>query len=402
MIFIILLIKFNSSYSQNDGVDNVIGKTYTLVSEALNESREINIYVPEGYDNSEKQYPVLYVLDGQKFFLYGVSLQRLFAFRKYSPDFIVVGITSAYPHRFGHYDAGATDFLDFIQHDVIEFVDKNFRTSKTRFLFGWEYAGALTIQAMTDLPQLFTAFIAASPFPVILDHSSLQHNRLGQLENLLVKDHNFDRFFYFSVSENEGMVEEGTEDLNLMLKTKAPQTMDWFYKILVDEDHTSTPFATLYQGLTHFYHYYPELQFKTLQEYHRAGGMKYVLDYHKQRSEKYGFSSELSNWTKFTLIRNALRVDDFKQFEVFMKAFSSQSFIETLRGRRPYEIAKFYEKNKSYTKAIEIYKILMNKNPTQTQPLKSLGNVYTLLNDKTMADEYHAKADKLNQSNNRK
>ena len=386
----------NISYSQNKGVDNTVGKTYTLQSEALKESREIQVSLPDGYHESDKKYPVLYILDGQKFFLYGVSLQRLFLFRKYTPDFIVVGITTSYPQRFNHFDSGAAEFINFIQKDVLSFVDTNFRTSQTRLLFGWEYAGALALQIMTDFPQLFSAYIAASPFPVIVNYSSLKHTRLDRLDNLLLENSTFDRFFYFSVSKNEGMVEDGTEDLNDMLQTKAPKTMDWFYKVLADEDHTSTPFATLYQGLAKFYNNYPELQFKTLQQFHEAGGMKYVMDYHKKRAEKYGFSAELSSWTKFTLIRNAIRTDDFSQFEVFMKAFNSESFLSNLRGTLAYTIAEYYQKYKKFDKAIEIYTLLMNKNPDTAQPLKSLGDVYTLLKDQNKADEYYKKAEKLN------
>lgn len=394
IIFMILLINSNINYSQdkglkNMGINNIVGKTYILQSQALKESREIKIYLPQGYDKSDKKYPVLYILDGQKFFLYGVNLQQLFNFRKYTPDFIVVGITNTYPQRFSHFNSGAAKFINFIEKDVLSYVDKNFRTSQTRILFGWEYAGALVVQLMTDVPQLFDAYIAASPFPI-------KENRLKRLSNRLLETPDFNRFFYFSVAQDEGMVNDGANDLNTMLLEKSPNTMDWFYKILVDEEHTSTPFSTLYQGIKKYYATYPELQFKNLEKYYQAGGMKYVEDYHKQRAQKFGFSIELSNWTKFTLIRNAIRADDFDQFEIFMKTFKSESFITGLRGTRPYGIAEYYEKHKKFNNAIDIYTLLMNKNPELAQPLKSLGDVYTLLKDKNKADEYYEKIEKTN------
>ena len=113
-LIIILLFTFNISYSQDAGLDNIIGKTHTLQSEALNESREIKGYLPEGYNESEKDYPVVYIIDGQKFFLYGVSLQRLFNSNKDTPDFIVVGITNVSPARFSHFSSGASQFIQFI------------------------------------------------------------------------------------------------------------------------------------------------------------------------------------------------------------------------------------------------------------------------------------------------
>jgi len=395
IIFMILLV-INISYSQaqDTGVDNIVGKTYTLMSEALKESREIKIYLPDGYDKSDKKYPVLYILDGQKFFIYGVSLQQLFNFRKYTPDFIVVGITNAYPQRFRHFKSGTAKFINFIEKDVIGYVDENFRTSQTRILFGWEYAGALVVQLMTDVPELFNAYIAASPFPI--NSKDSKDNRLNRFRHMLFKTPKSDRFFYFSVAQDEGMVKDGTNDLNTMLLEKPPKTMDWHYKILVDEEHTSTPFSTLFQGIKKYYATYPELQFKNLEKYHQAGGMKYIEDYHKQRAQKYGFPPELTSWTKFTLIRNAMRADDFNQFEIFMKAFNSETFIVGLRGTRPYGIAEYYEKHKKFNKAIDIYNLLMENNPDLAQPLKSLGDLYTLLKDRNKADEYYEKAEKLN------
>ena len=41
-----------------------IGETITWESKLLKQSRTINVYLPEGYQKSEKKYPVIYLLDG--------------------------------------------------------------------------------------------------------------------------------------------------------------------------------------------------------------------------------------------------------------------------------------------------------------------------------------------------
>ena len=393
-LIIILLFTFNISFSKDSGLNNVIGKTHTIQSKALNESREIKVYLPESYDKSEKDYPVVYIIDGQKFFLYGVSLQRLFNSNNDTPDFIVVGITNASPARFGHFSSGASQFIQFIEKDVLSFVDKNYRTSQTRLLFGWEYAGALAVQIMTEFPQLFSAYIVASPYPIIIEDST-NKSRLSRLKEVLSKAPNFDPFLFFSVSQNEEVVNDGTEGLNSLLLEKSPKSMDWSYKILMDEEHSSTPFSTLYQGIKKYYATYPVLYFQTLDKYHQAGGMQYVEDYYKTRAKKYGFSPEILSWTKYTLVRSAMRGDDFIQFESLMKVFNSNAFLSELRESRTYEIAEYYEKNKKFNKAIDIYTLLMNKSPDSVQPLISLGDVYTLLKDKSKADDYYSKAEEL-------
>ena len=67
-------------------------KTIQLKSNILNEDREIQIFLPKGYDKSTKTYSTLYVLDGQFYFYYGVGFQQSFKWRNKSPEFIVVFI----------------------------------------------------------------------------------------------------------------------------------------------------------------------------------------------------------------------------------------------------------------------------------------------------------------------
>ena len=42
----------------------VIGQSYALPSAVMDQAREINVWLPPGYERSGQTYPVLYVLDG--------------------------------------------------------------------------------------------------------------------------------------------------------------------------------------------------------------------------------------------------------------------------------------------------------------------------------------------------
>jgi enterochelin esterase-like enzyme len=83
-----------NSYAQTGGVENIVGTNFLIKSEVLSEEREIQVYLPDGYTDSDRKYPVLYILDGQRLFLHGVSLQKSFAAGRQTPEFIVVGITN--------------------------------------------------------------------------------------------------------------------------------------------------------------------------------------------------------------------------------------------------------------------------------------------------------------------
>ncbi len=61
LLFLIVFI----SYSQES--DNVTGKKFTIESKILGEKRDIQIYFPDSYNTSKKDYSVLYILDGQRY-----------------------------------------------------------------------------------------------------------------------------------------------------------------------------------------------------------------------------------------------------------------------------------------------------------------------------------------------
>ncbi len=378
---------FQSVQAQINQVDNIVGENILIQSKVLQEEREIQIYLPDSYEESNKNYPVLYVLDGQRLFLHGVSLYQSFSHFKKTPEFIVVGISNKYPDRFTHFSSGSDNFLSFIENEVITVIDENFRTSEERLLFGWEYGGGFVIKSMLDKPNLFDAYLASSAYPIT--------NTTKRMDSLLSSNIKFNTLLYFSASTSESGLFVSANKLDSILKRKAPVSMKWVFKKLEGVDHSSTPYSAMEDGVKQYFKYYPELQFSTFDEFREAGRLPYVIEYYKRRAEKFGFSPELSEWTKFTILRNAIRANKFSEFEIYANTFISVDFIHGLRGNRPYEITDFYRKHKAYDKAIYILEILVEKDPESEKPLTELGDVYTLLNNKKEASKYYKKAKKL-------
>ena len=125
---------------------NAVGKNIEFDSEILNETRSIQIYVPKAYDEGEDgDFPVLYVLDGQEYFLHGIAYQDMLYFRDKSPGFIVVGVKTDRRRRRTLLHGESEKFIDFIEKELIPYVDSSYRTKKEteRLYFGWEMAGGL-------------------------------------------------------------------------------------------------------------------------------------------------------------------------------------------------------------------------------------------------------------------
>ena len=366
---------------------NHVGTNYSIASEALKEARQIQVFLPDGYEKTAADFPVLYLLDGQRLFPFGVSLLQSFTQFQQTPGFIVVGITNKYPDRFGHFSAKDNKFLTFLEKEVVPFVDANFKTSKERLLFGWEYGGSFAMQVLIEKPNLFDTYIASSPYPIT--------DKLTELSEAVSQNSHVHKTLHFSVSPNESQVIIGTEKLAQMFTEKAPKTLQWTYKILENEEHRSTPYSTLYWSIKNYYEIYPELQFNTLLEFENAGGLDHVYAYYQKRASKYGFSKDLTDWTMFSLTRTAIRANDYKTFVTLVRAFEKTNFLSRLSVHRFSSIAEFYAKNKNYEKAITLFKQLAENHSKSERPLKGLVDCYNALENTKMSSFYLSKIKEL-------
>jgi len=394
-LFLIITCIFSSySYAQIEGIDNTVGKNYIINSKILEEDREIQVYVPESYNTSDKEYPVLYVLDGQRFYLYAVSLYQSFLEFDITPEFIVVGIKNKYPQRFSHFSTGTPKFLNFIENDVISFIDKTYRTTNERMVFGWEFGGGFVIHAMIEKPSLFSGYISASPNPI-----NKKGSRMKALEKLL-DEKDLNPFLYFGISSQtpfKSYAEDlgNTDYLNELLTKKAPKSFRWKYQKLVGENHRSSSYGALYHGLRAYFSYYNTLVYNTVEEFEKSGGIPFMREYYSKRAHKYGFPTDVPDWTISTAITSAIDENNYEVFDNLITTFFTNEKLGKLRRSTPYHIAAFYQKHKKFNRAIDIYNALLLNNPNSERPLNGLGDVYTAMDKKKKAATYYKKAKAL-------
>jgi predicted alpha/beta superfamily hydrolase len=85
--FFIIILSTNLAFSTEDQI--TIGTKHKIYSETLNEEREIWIYLPPNH-NPNGNYPVMYVLDGDRSFTYASGLVKQFAENDKMPSMILV------------------------------------------------------------------------------------------------------------------------------------------------------------------------------------------------------------------------------------------------------------------------------------------------------------------------
>jgi len=173
LILLVVLFGYFNLYFAQKQIDNImLGKTIEFDSKILNEKREILIYTPAGFEQSNIRFPTLYIIDGAENFFIATAIVNFLARSGEIPRMVVVGIPNVNRDRDlspsviqGTSNRGEADnFLNFFQKELIPYINRTYKTANYRILFGHSLGGVFATHAMISRPDLFNAFIAASPF----------------------------------------------------------------------------------------------------------------------------------------------------------------------------------------------------------------------------------------------
>ena len=147
---------------------------------------QLHVGLPGSYEKEkDRRYPVVYVTDAYWDFAKITSIAGTLVYDRVVPEFITVGLGYAgekldydrlrryelSPVPFGGEDAAsghAADFLDTIETQIVPLVEREYRVdSSYRVLAGASLGGLFTLYAMYTKPELFEAYIAATPAVVV-------------------------------------------------------------------------------------------------------------------------------------------------------------------------------------------------------------------------------------------
>lgn len=181
IVTIILIAVSFTSRAQYPKVD-IPGSELRKISSSIvtGQEYELHISLPAGYQNSDKYYPVVYLMDSQWDFPLLKSLYGQQYYDGFIPEMIIVGITWGGLHpnpdslRVRDYtptnvagqpqSGGAEKFLSFMELELFPFMEKNYRADyHNRTIMGCSLGGLITMYALFTRPGLFNGYVAASP-----------------------------------------------------------------------------------------------------------------------------------------------------------------------------------------------------------------------------------------------
>ena len=208
--------------------------------------RRVDVWLPDGYEESDEPYSVLYAHDGQNIFIpwqvglhpvdWGIdeAIQRLMDSGKIRKT-IVVGIWNTPKRRLEYlpqeaWDAAPEDmqiyiegteggkpesqeYLQFIVEELKPFVDSTYRTRPDRedtFLIGSSMGGLISLYGMIRHPDVFSGAACVSthwPLHVDLDNTEATHNFIEYMTGAMPTPGSGRIYFDFGTEELDGRYE---------------------------------------------------------------------------------------------------------------------------------------------------------------------------------------------------
>lgn len=332
-----------------------IGEKIGIQSEVLGEERILSICTPYEYENTDRAYPVLIILDcGTATSLaHAMSTMEMLDGKSLAPQLIVVGIDAGPGVRDyfplpvpGRSRSGEADlFLEFISKEVVPLVNSRYRTAPFRVIYGASNAGMFTVYAMLENTDAFSAVIAASPS--LGWYPDFFSERIAEFS----PDHGTRLYINWATDDLSSIVLNAVPELAVSLKSRFSEADLYAWEIIEDGGHV--PYVSLYNGLRHVFNgwRYPE-------EALTANGLSGLHDHYSGLSQSYGFSVTPPAGGYMTLgqfyLQNGDSQEALEVFQEYSGCYENSSMAFFFLGESQRAMGLNSDAGNSYQRAVEL------------------------------------------------
>jgi hypothetical protein len=323
----------------------VIGKIDTINSSILDEKRPIWIYVPENViDNNDtkKQYPVIYLLDGDWHFVSVVGMLQQLSYingNTICPAMIVVGIpvkdrfrdlTPTCDSVISAISGGYNNFISFINKELIPYIDSNYQTAPYKILIGHSLGGLSVMNTIIKSPEMFNAYVAIDPsmwwdnkIPLKEAKSALSNNKFENKRLFLAIANNMNKGMDTASVRKDNtrntLAIRSNLELSDILTANTNNKLNFQTKYYINESHGSVPMVATYDALHFIFDFYNFPMDKS--DYaDTTMAIAYRIENHYNNvSTKMGYKINPSESMINTLGYNALYMKNYTLAEYFLR-----------------------------------------------------------------------------------
>jgi predicted alpha/beta superfamily hydrolase len=153
----------------------------SIASSIVDQEYKLHIYLPAGYADSTKVFPVVYLTDSDAYFGFFRSLAANLRYGNLIPEIVVVGV--AYEEDVQSYlrkrerdllpvevenhpgSGKASLFLEFMRKELLPFVESHYRVDpEDRTIVGMSGGATFALYLLCTSPELFDRYVIISPY----------------------------------------------------------------------------------------------------------------------------------------------------------------------------------------------------------------------------------------------
>ncbi len=362
-------------------------RQHSHFSALLQQQRRYQVSLPERYQSSARRYAVLYLIDADFQFEHVAATVRQLARAGRIAPLIVVGVatngTSDYQHKTSWVttdlpgSGGAAAMLQYLRTELLPVINAEYRTSGKQALLGYSLGGLLSLQALLQGDDTYSAFYALSPSVWLDNQSIVRRFQRAALTKLAPSR------LFISLANEAGM---GVQELRSQLQQQAPLTLQWQFAHFPAETHYSMALPALTAALQwdftgHFVDLAPLLKFSDYAA---------VLDYFAKRRQHWaGYQYD---WLQaYTIAKYLWLSSQWPQAEQILQ-LTEQKLPGSSHELRV-QLAKVLLKKQQAKQALQL--LQQQPQPEYHDWQKQMADAYAALQQPELARQYQQQAEAL-------
>ncbi len=343
----------NTGIHAQDEESILIGHKTRMRSEILEKEIKLSVHVPANQDNPNERYPVLFTFQTH-FEMVSGAVKNLYDNRSV-PKMIVVSIDN---YEFGYLtptkvesdpNSGKADlFLRFFKEELFPFIDMRYPTHPYRIVFSNSWGAMFAAYAILAKPDVFHAAIASIPWIRFDGENRYMINHVEKFLN----NGKYNNIFYMSM-DNESVILPDLEIFIGVLKKMPKKGLVWEFHYWPEEDHTSTPYRSIYSGLRSLFKGWnqipPEIAFN---------GLQAIKEHEAALNQKFGYEIGISTTALRITAQDHLSNNNFDEaIAIYMYAIEKRpddAFAYVSIGRAYEENNMFQQAKEAFQKAYDL------------------------------------------------
>ncbi|MFT4781194.1 MAG: putative alpha/beta superfamily hydrolase [Pseudohongiellaceae bacterium] len=332
-------------------------------SRKLNATRELKIRLPDDYNpDSDLKHPVIIVFDAEYLFEPAAGQVSYQTYFDEMPQSIIVGVVQGKERFYDSYFDEVTGlpfesgdrFYNFIDQELIPYIDSKYNTSKFKVAVGHDLMGNFINSFLFHDTPIFQAYINLSPD----FKGTMSENVKTRLEWL-----DSDVFYYLATADGDiKSIRDRIRTTNDNLKTLDNQNLTYYFDELIGDSHYTLVSGALSKALDRIFELYKPLDDKELREKalpYEGTLDDYIVDRYKRIDDLFGIFKPISEEELQRLITLA---DQREDIESVYKIGKLANKLNPSSSFGTYYMALHAEKLGKTKRAVKLYQSALDLN----------------------------------------